>query len=485
MAREATTIYIDNSAIWVLVARGKQPRKWASMPLEPGSVKDGVVQDQDAVASKIKELWQTQGIGTRRVIAGISGINCLYRLITLPELPKSLLPEAVRREAARVLGVPLEQLYLSWQTLPTLRGEMLVYLAASPRNSVDALISTLRKAGLNPYLMDLKPLALARTATESRAIIIDVQPASFDIVVLTEGIPQVVRSLPLPRESRLKEKMSVIKEELDRAVTFYNSSHMDKPIEAAVPLLVCGELVEQPDAWKLLLGRLERPVQALPSPMETPEGFPASQYMTNMGLALKEVPISGKGAITYSLVNFNALPEVYRPKPRPISEILFIPVIIAGIALVTLGAFVYMTTSAHTADLRANLANISQMVTARRAQFVAQSEEITALNEQVSSLEKTAAAFTITLDDFRTGRDEVNDDLSQINSCLPGAVDLLSVTDDTKTLTVKGLADDEDAVFRYAEDLRASGRFVLVVITDMHTEEQRLGFTLMLTKFRT
>jgi len=484
MAREATTIYIDNSAIWVLVARGRQPPKWASTPLEPGSVKDGVVQDQDAVASKVKELWRSQKISTRRVVAGISGINCLYRLITLPELPKSLLPEAVRREAARVLGVPLEELYLSWQILPSLKGETLIYLAASPRNSVDALISTLRKAGLNPYLMDLKPLALARTATESRAIIIDVQPASFDIVVLTEGIPQVVRSLSLPQESRLKEKMSVIKEELDRTITFYNSGHMDKPIEAAVPLLVCGELAEQPNAWKLLLGRLERPVQALPSPLETPEGFPASQYMTNIGLALKEVPVSKKEAAAYLLVNFNALPEVYRPKPRPISEVLFIPVIIAGIALVALGVFANMTTSAHTADLRANLANISQLVTSRRAQFVAQSEEITALSEQVSSLEKTVAAFTITLDDFRTGRDEVNDDLSQINSCLPGAQEdrLLSVTHSSDTLTVKGLFSDKDAVSHYAEDLRATGRFVLVVITEIHTEEHRLGFTLMLTK---
>lgn len=167
------------------------------MPLEPGLVKGGVILNQDTVVGKVEELWQTQGIGTRKVIAGISGINCLYRLITLPELPKNILPAAVKREAARILAIPMEQVYLSWQTLPTLKGETLVYLIASPRNSVDALISTLRKAGLNPYLMDLKPLALARTSTESKAILIDVQPSNFDIVVLMEGIPQVVRSLPL------------------------------------------------------------------------------------------------------------------------------------------------------------------------------------------------------------------------------------------------------------------------------------------------
>ena len=478
MAKEATTIYIDDSAIWVLKTRGRQPRKWASMPLEPGLVKDGVVLDEDAVADKVRELWQTQGIGTRKVIAGISGINCLYRLITLPELPKNILPEAVRREAARILAIPLQQLYISWQTLPTLKGETLVYLIASPRNSVDALISTLRKAELNPYLMDLKPLALTRTTTESKAIIIDVQPSNFDIVVLTEGIPQVVRSLSLAQEALLEEKIPLIREELERAITFYNSNHMDKPIEATVPILVSGEMAQQQETWKQLLGRQERPIQALPSPVETPEGFSASQYTTNIGLALKEVLASEKGAVAYSLVNFNALPEVYLPKPRPISEVLFIPVIIVGIALLALGAYANITASAYTPTLHSELAAISQMTISRHVQ----AKDISNLKQQASSLEEKANAFTITLDNFSAGRDEINGDLGQINSCLPGAVDLASVSDNTETLTVQGLADDEDAVFRYAEDLRATGRFALVVITDMHQEEQQIRFSLTLTK---
>ena len=481
MAREATTIYIDDSAIWVVTVRGKRPRKWASMPLEPGLVKGGTIQDQNAVANKVKELWQTEKIGERRVIAGVSGINCLYRLISLPELPNDLLPEAVKREAARILAVPLEQLYLSWQTLPAFKGEKLIYLAALPRNSVDALISTLRKARLNPYLMDLKPLSLARTTTEPRAVILDTQPTSFDIVILMETIPQVVRSLPLTQEALPQEKTPIIRDELDRAITFYNSSHLDKPVEASVPLLVCGELAEQQDTWKLLTGRVERPVQVLPSPLETPKDFPASQYMTNIGLALKEV--GGKETIAYSLVDFNVLPEVYRPKPRPISEVLFMPVIIAGIALIALGAFAYLNASEYTNELRANLANISQTVATMRAESAAQAKEISALAEQVPPLEETADAFDIMVDGFRTGRDEIIGDLGQVNK-VPGTIDLQHISHKSNTLTVQGRGDDEDAVFSYAKDLRASGRFALVVISKMGQDEENpgVGFTLELTK---
>jgi type IV pilus assembly protein PilM len=97
MAKEATTIYIDDSAIWVLTTKGRQAQKWVNMPLEPGLVKDGVILEEDAVANRVNELWRSQKIGTGRVIAGISGINCLYRLLTLPELSRDLLPEAVMR----------------------------------------------------------------------------------------------------------------------------------------------------------------------------------------------------------------------------------------------------------------------------------------------------------------------------------------------------------------------------------------------------
>jgi len=475
MAKEATTIYIDDSAIWVLVAKGRQVQKWASLPLEPTLVRNGVILNEDAVANKVRELWTGEGIASRRVIAGISGINCLYRLLTLPELPKELLPEAVRREAGRALGVSLEEVYLSWQTLPSLKGETLVYLAASPRNAVDGLVSTLGKAGLDPYLMDLKPLAIARCATEPRAIIIDLGPSSFDTIIMTEGIPQVVRSLPLIEEASFEEKISFIREELDRAITFYNAGHMDKPIESDVPLLVSGELAEQQDAWRLLVSRQERTVLVLHPPMESAEDFPPGQYTTNIGLALKEGLASEKGAIAYSLVNFNALPEAYRPKPRKLSEILFMPTIVGGLALVALGAFLNITTSAHNDDLRAQLAAINQ----RAISMHVTTQEIAALNQQVTSLKATISSFDTTLSQFSVERDEINGDLSQVNSSLPGTVDLQSVNHGGDSLTVTGKGDNRDTVFRYARSLRASGRFALVVITQM-TEGG--DFTLVLTK---
>ena len=118
MPRQATSIFVDDSMVTILTASGKHVQKWGNIPLEPEMVRDGAIIDMDGVADKVKELCRTEHAGGK-VIAGVSGINCLYRIITLPSLPGNMLSEAVNREAARVLGVPLEQLYLSWQTLPS------------------------------------------------------------------------------------------------------------------------------------------------------------------------------------------------------------------------------------------------------------------------------------------------------------------------------------------------------------------------------
>jgi Tfp pilus assembly protein PilN len=106
-------------------------------------------------------------------------------------------------------------------------------------------------------------------------------------------------------------------------------------------------------------------------------------------------------------------------------------------------------------------------------------QDIITLNEQVSAVEATAAAFGSTLDDFGIGRNEVNTDLGQIMSSLPGTVVLSSVSHGGGSMTVTGTGNDEDAVFTYAKNLRASARFSLVVIRRM---DDKGNFELELTK---
>jgi type IV pilus assembly protein PilM len=483
------TLFIEDSAIKLLVAKGRRVEKWAKMPLEPGLVSDGLVLDEDQVAGKVRELFKLQKIGDRTVVVGLSGFNSVYRLISLPELPAEILPEAVEQEAGRVVPVPIDQVYLSYQTLPAQAGETRLFLAAFPRNTTDALLRTLQKAGLRAGVMDLAPLALCRTVDALEAVVVDVRSASLDIAVMVDRVPQVIRSLSVPGEGQsLTERLPSIIEEVGRTITFYNSSHSDKPLAATVPVFVSGDLVAATDAWQELGGPAGYPVSALPSPMEPFEGFDASQFMVNIGLALKRLPLEKEKA-NFSIVNFNALPRAEKPKKKVSPVSILLPIVI----VLGIGAVFYLYNMVRGAEARNELVN-SQLELIQ-LQIPQQQEAIEAISSELAEIEPLiepivaeANAFNGLYSIMAEVRDQVDKDLTQIVYLTPEEVALIYGGDaildyDTpvsegvidhviERVTVIGESQELDAIFQYAKDLRSCGRFSRVIISSIEAYEE-------------
>jgi len=462
------TLYIEDTDIKLLVTRNRQIEKWASLLLEPGLVSDGVILDEDQVAQKIKELLKLQGVREKRVIAALSGLNSIFRVISLPELPQAILPEAIKNEANRVIPMPLEQTYLGHQILPSPPGETRVFLVAFPRNATDALIKTMAKAGLRTHLLDIAPLALSRCADVPRAIIVNSWLSNIDIVIMADRVPRVIRSLSLPTESvSLKEKLPSITEELDRTVAFYNSSQAERKLDSSVPVFVCGDLAKEPDSWPQLVGKHNFPVSALPSPMSAPEAFDTSQFMVNVGLALKELLPATEGA-NFSLVNFNALPEVYLPRGVSIINIMAPIVGVIAIGGLVFGGFFVLDMRAETADLRSQLATAEGNLVQQRAEIAVLQGQADQLETAIQPVETTESALNKMLIDLGLDRANVTEDLKEavylLNLRPNNTVNLTELNYGGNSLTIRGTAADEDDIFTYARDLENSGRFPLVVI---------------------
>ena len=466
MAKRVTTLFIRDTAVNLLVMKGRRVEKWASLPLEPGLFSQGLVVDEAQVAAELKELCKLEKVKTKKVIVGLSGHNSLYRLLTLPELPEVVVAEAVKHEARRVIPVPLDEVYLSYQLLPAPAGEKRIFLAAFPRNVADALIRTLNRAGIKLYIMDLAPLALCRTVDEPRAIIVNVRLDHLSIIVMADRLPKLIRRLSLPGEAEsLSEKLPAITEEFSRTVAFYNSSNPEKPLDSTVPVFVSGELAEAPQSWQLL----NYSVSLLPSPVESPEGFSPNEFMVNIGLALKEL-LPEKWGMNFSLVNFNALPEVYLPKGIALPNILLPVSGIVGIGLVIFMVFLVQNSMAHTEVLRSQLALTESRIVQQHKAIATLKEQIEPVEAQIKPVEATTNILNTTFASLGEGRQGVDRDLSQIVSLRPGSVDLTEVNHTGDTVTVRGIAQDENGIFRYARDLRGRGGFSTVIISSIEVE---------------
>jgi len=456
MAEKVITVFIRDDAVNLLEVEGRGVRKWASLPLESGLVSQGLVLDEARVAEELDKLFKLTNIGTRRVVAGMSGLNSLYRLISLPELPDAILPEAVKQEAKRVIPVPLDEVYLSYQRLPAPPGESRVFLAVFPRNVTDVLVRTLRLAGVQPYVMDLAPLALCRTLNEPRAIIINTRLDHLDIMVMEDRLPQLIHRLSLASEvTSASERLSAITEEIDRTVDFYNSSHMENPLDSTVPLFVCSDLVQLPEGWQSLGGKLGCPVSILPSPVESPDGFDASDFMVNIGLALKKLQYGREGD-NVSLVNFNALPEAYQPEGISFSRILSRVGIVVGVGLLILMGFLIYNKSGYNSLLRSQLAPLQSSIALQVNDMAALQKEVDQAEAQLVPIETKAEALDDLLHSLTAGRDGTSSDLDEIVGLLPGPVYLTGVEYGGGSMKISGVSPTVVSIFGYARDLRTS-----------------------------
>ena len=450
MAKRVTTLFIRDTSINLLVMKGEKIEKWASMSLDPGLVSQGLIVDEAQVADKVKQIFKETGAKANRVTIGLSGHDSLYRIITLPELPEAVLPEAIRREAKRTIPTPLEEVYVSYQRLPSqTKGETRVFLTTFPRNLVDALIRTLHQAGVKAYVMDLAPLALSRIPNEPRAIIVNARLDHLDVIVIADRLSQVIRRLALPGEAEsLEERLPLIAEEFNRTVSFYNSSHMERPLDVKVPVFVCGDLTEVPDMWPSVVGGAAYTVSALRSPVEVPEGFSTNQFMVNIGLALKELLPEKEGA-NFSVVNFNALPEIHIPPRFSMVRVLIPVVTVIGIGLIIFAVILILNNRADIASLRPEVASAETRITQLQ-------RDVTQLGASIASAKGAADVLSNTLVDIERGRAVILSDLREITRLAGQSVSLGSVSHVGNSVTISGTTTNVDYLFRYARALRES-----------------------------
>jgi type IV pilus assembly protein PilM len=480
MAKKVT-LYIEDTDIKLLVTNGKKVDKWSSLALEPSLVREGVIIDDEQVAESIKNLLKLSGVSTKKVIVGISGLNSIFRIITLPELSANLLPEAILNEARRVIPVPLEQVYLSYQKLDSSPGETRIFLVAYPRNSTDLLINTLTKAGIKSEIMDLAPLALARCANEPRSIIINSWLTYLDIIVITDRVPQVIRSLSLPTESTaIEEKLSLIGEELTRTIAFYNSANPTNQLESAVPIFVCGDLAETPDKWQSLVRNASYPVSALAPPVEYPETFNPCAFMVNIGLALKDQLPKGEDTF-YSTIDLNALPESYQTVAFKISNVVIPLAIILGIGALAYGGLLLKGVYDDTASINDRIEEQNAQNDIVRLQNSLLQNDIANLEEEISTYPALASQleaqiesmgtlgtnFSDLLEQLSAGLILTDSELNELVTLAPVTIDIYDITYDVDSISISGRTQDEDDIFGYARAIKSSEFFNEVLISSI------------------
>jgi type IV pilus assembly protein PilM len=475
-------LYIEDTEVKVLVTSGNRVEKWASLVLDPGMVDQGMIQEPDQVSEAIKKLFDLQKIGRGDVVLGMSGLNSLFRNISIPEVGKNLIPEAVSNEAARTLPVPMHQIYHTYQILPSAKGELRVFVAAYPRQSTDTLISTVKKAGLRPVVIEPAPLALARCVDLPRAIIVNSWQTFLDIIVMVEQVPQVIRSVSLPIDSpELEDRVPAVVEEVQRTLTFYNASGQGLTLEKTVPIVVSGDLARLEQTWKPL-ERLGYPLQTFKPPMDYKPAFNPSQYAVNCGLAMKGKKTPGN----YSIIDINALPESYTGPAFNWGRVLIPVGLVAAAAALGWQYLVVDEMKKEAGRLESQQITVVQDINRIRIENDALKASIKkeqAASEpfpaQLSQIEKRAAlagsqevVFTGIMDDFGNSLSEGKLCVQAVVALCPPEIVLTNMKTEGGVYQLTGRAEDDAIILNYCRELIKTGYFTNVRIDTINSIQE-------------
>ena len=276
-------INIEDDTIRMVSFKGRRISFAAEAPVTEGWVQQGVVIDRLAVGQLIIRTLVENRVNERDVVSCVSAAHSIYRVVPVPKLDRRLLAEAARREMERASPVPVDTLYTAWQDVQTQGGQIALCLLGLPRDNVDSVIDTMTLAGLKLRWLELKPLAVSKVIDENRAVTVNVQENGFDIAIIDAGIAELVRSLTFPQSGMSDaDKLGIIKEELDRTISFHNTGHAELQLNAGTSCFLSGQL---PGGLVENSGYAVRP---LPSLVEYPAWADARRFAANTGLMIRE-----------------------------------------------------------------------------------------------------------------------------------------------------------------------------------------------------
>jgi type IV pilus assembly protein PilM len=157
MAKRASTIVgleIEPSAVHAasVTVNGRVSVKTAAVvPLETGIVRDGEVNDVDALADALKLLYRENKGLEKKVRIGIANQKIVVRVLELPPLEdRKELEAAVRFQAQDQIPMPLDSAVLDFQPLDIVETEggprQRVLIVAARRDMIDRVMAACKLA---------------------------------------------------------------------------------------------------------------------------------------------------------------------------------------------------------------------------------------------------------------------------------------------------------------------------------------------------
>ena len=196
--------------------------------IAPGIIEEGVVMDEGALVRVIKHACATvkgKKINTKYVVASLPEEKSFLQVIQMPKMNDEELKLAVPFEAENFIPLPIEEVYLDYQVIPSIKDyfdHLEVLIVATPKKIVDSYVSCIKKAGLIPVVLEAESEAITRALVKKEAkrpplILIDLGENNTDFVVFSGNSTRFTCSIPISSKSFTEAIAESLKVDFEKA----------------------------------------------------------------------------------------------------------------------------------------------------------------------------------------------------------------------------------------------------------------------------
>lgn len=179
-------------------------------PTPEGAIDSSGIVDKAAVAAALKRLLAESGIATKQAAFALAGQNSVVvRVLEVPKMSPAELRQHMEWEIGRNIPFADTNVESAYEVIRRPNADpnadnMEVVLAVAQRDAVDSLVEIADKLKLEPYAIDVEPLALARSLLLTQpdmqtknVAVVNLGAESTTIDIYIQGLLSFPRVLPI------------------------------------------------------------------------------------------------------------------------------------------------------------------------------------------------------------------------------------------------------------------------------------------------
>jgi len=247
-----------------------------------GSIENGKIVDPEGVAGALRQLIARIEIQENRALVAVSDSLATFRILKFaPATPIQGIDSAIAKE----FPLDPERMATRWAEVHSNGRQRVVYAAAWNRAEVRKITETVKLAGLEATVVDLKSACVARAVAEPSCVVVDLSSEPAEIILIDGHLPQVWHSFRI--EVAPGDDLGPILATPLRSVLRFYQRRKDSGFGDKSPILISGEQVVPSNVLSNLAAALEHPVEALLVPSRVPQEVRHATYLACLGLIMR------------------------------------------------------------------------------------------------------------------------------------------------------------------------------------------------------